>query len=222
MSLATFFACSWVMPCLSATRDLALLAGLPRLAGVERLERHAALDQLVLEHVEHGLHPVLGVGARSRCRACPPRSPDRRPVFLKSKRCEISLAAWLRALSTSWRSTLLTMSNDGRLRPLGAPCSGAVARAVPDPAGCPSGQRERTVNPSAQPTLVRIQHLPRAPAERGDRRRAGRAESPRWARVSSTAAVAPLAQSAERLHGKEKVYGSIPYGALGAAHAQAG
>ena len=28
-------------------------------------------------------------------------------------------------------------------------------------AGCPSGQRERTVNPPAQPTLVRTQHLPR-------------------------------------------------------------
>src|SRR5690349_4766196 len=27
-------------------------------------------------------------------------------------------------------------------------------------AGCPSGQRERSVKPSAQPTLVRTQHLP--------------------------------------------------------------
>ncbi len=32
------------------------------------------------------------------------------PVFLKSNRCESSLAAWFSALSTSWRSTLLTMS----------------------------------------------------------------------------------------------------------------
>ena len=31
-------------------------------------------------------------------------------------------------------------------------------------AGCPSGQRERSVKPSAQPTLVRTQHLP-PPAE---------------------------------------------------------
>jgi hypothetical protein len=29
-------------------------------------------------------------------------------------------------------------------------------------------------------------------------------------RYASTARQAPLAQSAERLHGKEKVYGSIP------------
>src|SRR5450432_3567296 len=31
-------------------------------------------------------------------------------------------------------------------------------------AGCPSGQRERSVKPSAKPTLVRTQHLP-LPAE---------------------------------------------------------
>src|SRR6185437_6445520 len=29
-------------------------------------------------------------------------------------------------------------------------------------AGCPSGQRERSVKPPAQPTLVRTQHLPPA------------------------------------------------------------
>ena len=33
-------------------------------------------------------------------------------MFLKSNRVAISFAAWLRALSTSWRSTLLTMSNE--------------------------------------------------------------------------------------------------------------
>ena len=42
-------------------------------------------------------------------------SPDHSieaPTFLKSKRWAISLAVWFRALSTSWWSTLLTMSND--------------------------------------------------------------------------------------------------------------
>ena len=34
------------------------------------------------------------------------------PAFLKSKRWESSLAVWFSALSTSWRSTLLTMSNE--------------------------------------------------------------------------------------------------------------
>src|ERR1022692_510688 len=41
--------------------------------------------------------------------------------------------------------------------------SAIVQRAVPGgrrTAGCPSGQRERSVKPSAQPTLVRTQHLP--------------------------------------------------------------
>jgi hypothetical protein len=40
-------------------------------------------------------------------------------------------------------------------------------------AGCPSGQRERSVKPSAKPTLVRTQHLP-PPAETAhDQRRRG-------------------------------------------------
>src|SRR5215468_4952414 len=41
--------------------------------------------------------------------------------------------------------------------------SAILQRAVPGgrlTAGCPSGQRERSVKPSAQPTLVRTQHLP--------------------------------------------------------------
>ncbi len=43
-------------------------------------------------------------------------SPDQvadAPVSRKSKRVPTSLAVWLTALSISWRSTLLTMSNDG-------------------------------------------------------------------------------------------------------------
>ena len=47
-------------------------------------------------------------------------SPDHSieaPTFLKSKRCEISLAAWFSALSTSWWSTLLTMSKDESAMP---------------------------------------------------------------------------------------------------------
>src|ERR1700679_4080420 len=77
----------------------------------------------------------------------------------KSNRVESSLAAWLRALSTSCRSSLLTTSNDesaigyvpflrswpfvirAHLR-----CRLATRTT---PADCPSGQWERTVNPSA-------------------------------------------------------------------------
>ena len=41
-------------------------------------------------------------------------------------------------------------------------------------AGCPSGQRERSVKPSAQPTLVRTQHLPPPAQMARDRRLCGR------------------------------------------------
>src|ERR1700758_3412454 len=72
----------------------------------------------------------------------------------KSKRVESSLAAWLSALSTSWWSTLLTMSNDeSAIRSV--PSSGDSRLCLVYPfvvtclaAGCPSGQWERTVNPS--------------------------------------------------------------------------
>src|SRR3954462_5128088 len=43
-------------------QDLVGLAGGLRLSGVEHLERDAPLDQLLLEHVEGGGHPLLGVG----------------------------------------------------------------------------------------------------------------------------------------------------------------
>ena len=53
-------------------------------------------------------------------------------VSLKSNRCATSFAAWLSALSTSWRSTLLTMSNERvrapRLLLLSAPAHSARAR----------------------------------------------------------------------------------------------
>ena len=40
-------------------------------------------------------------------------------------------------------------------------------------AGCPSGQRERSVKPSAKPTLVRTQHLPPPAKTAHDQRRRG-------------------------------------------------
>src|SRR5271156_1642361 len=77
----------------------------------------------------------------------------------KSNRVESSLAAWLRALSTSCRSSLLTTSNDEsaigyvpflRSWPfvirVHLRCRLATRTT---PADCPSGQWERTVNPSA-------------------------------------------------------------------------
>src|SRR5215471_1377533 len=48
---------------LEADGEPELLTGWLRVAGVQRLERHAPPDQLVLEHVQDGLGPVLAVGA---------------------------------------------------------------------------------------------------------------------------------------------------------------
>src|SRR6266496_2876485 len=61
----------------------------------------------------------------------------------------------------------------------------AMPPALRHTAGCPSGQRERSVKPSAQPTLVRTQHLPLpAKTARWLRKRAQRAVSFLSRRVS--------------------------------------
>src|SRR6478736_7921034 len=122
------------------------------------------------------------------------------PTPLKSYRCAISLMAWFSALSTSWRSTLLTTSNDDSLAmtPPDLWCSGAAVpttgrfRNRPEPllsfhphpgdavteartlAGYPSGQRGLTVNQLASPTGVRIPHPPRTDDGASSSRRAPR------------------------------------------------
>src|SRR4051794_2120727 len=50
-------------PLLEGDRDLAHPSGLARLGRVEHLEADVALDQLLLEHVENGVRPVVGRGA---------------------------------------------------------------------------------------------------------------------------------------------------------------
>src|SRR6266704_186939 len=92
------------------------------------------------------------------------------PVSRKSNLVDSSFAAWWTALSSSCRSTLLTMSNEGSATSLllysngfGVPrypfappgCGTAILTCAVAPrcggtheAGCPSGQWERTVNPS--------------------------------------------------------------------------
>ena len=79
------------------------------------------------------------------------------------------------------------------------------------PAGCPSGQWERTVNPSAKPTKVRILHLPPTRGRDVAVTPSSACSGAGRGAVYSRRACAPIAQSAEHLHGKEKVYGSIPY-----------
>src|SRR5689334_23964398 len=65
----------------------------------------------------------------SACRVTP-SSPAQAMLALvprKSNRCASSLPAWFRALSTSWRSTLLTMSNDASATAVSSRCGAARA-----------------------------------------------------------------------------------------------
>src|SRR4051794_34749676 len=95
--------------------------------------------------------------------ACSPCHSIRAPVPLKSKRVATSRAVWPIALSTSCRSILLTMSNElsaiwlppGGFGSAVVPCYSSDRPSAPPTsvatgtADCPSGQWERTVNPSA-------------------------------------------------------------------------
>src|SRR3954464_9547866 len=126
------------------------------------------------------------------------------PVPLKSKRCPISFAVWFTALSTSWCSTLLTTSNDesATVWPSAILCDArrVARRQRAYPGGLPEWSKGtvcKTVGSAyvgSNPTPATRQRRAIRPASRSD----------------SLPVLAPLAQSAERLHGKEKVYGSIP------------
>jgi hypothetical protein len=72
-------------------------------------------------------------------------------------------------------------------------------------AGCPSGQREQTVNLSAMPTEVQILAPPPPRSATGD----GQPEQPPWREPAQRASIAQLA---EHFHGKEGVFGSNPNG----------
>ena len=61
MILLTFLAFSWEMPSSIDATSWYSLPDSVGLAGVQRLQRDPALDQLGLEDVEDGLDPVLGV-----------------------------------------------------------------------------------------------------------------------------------------------------------------
>ena len=189
MILEIFLALSWVMPSLRATPIRYSLPDSFGSPGSRCLSETPRLTSLSLKTSRTAL-------ARSSllARISTPCSPDQAidaPTPRKSNRVPISLAAWLSALSTSWRSILDTMSKEDSVMPRlqarrgrrGPSCRTRHVRGQPlnrypayravsscailamppalrHTAGCPSGQRERSVKPSAQPTLVRTQHLP--------------------------------------------------------------
>src|SRR5215813_223279 len=194
MILEIFLALSWVMPSLRATL---IRYSLPDGFGSPAsrvLSETPRLTSLSLKTSRTALARSSLLARMST--ACSPDHAMDAPTPRKSNRVPISLAAWLTALSTSWRSSLDTMSKedscaataprldatraerhaervmtwararDGNPLTVWSRCglSFWMPPALRHTAGCPSGQRERSVKPSAQPTLVRTQHLP-PPAE---------------------------------------------------------
>src|SRR6516225_4690901 len=190
MILEIFLALSWVMPSLRATLIRYSLPEGFGSSGSRVLSETPRLTSLSLKTSRTALARSSLLARMST--ACSPDQAMEAPTPRKSNRLPISLAAWLTALSTSWRSSLDTMSKEEscaatapRLDATGADRHAERAQARGQPphpipltvrsrlglsfwmppalrhtAGCPSGQRERSVKPSAQPTLVRTQHLP--------------------------------------------------------------
>src|SRR5687767_12459712 len=83
----------------------------------------------MLRLISFSLNTSRAAATRSSVSACreTPSSPAQAIVALvprKSKRCDSSLPAWLRALSTSWRSTLLTTSKDASAMAVSLPLGG--------------------------------------------------------------------------------------------------
>src|SRR3954452_9417230 len=174
ISLPIFFASSELMPSLSV---IEILLSRPDWRGSEA----SRIFRLCWRLMSLSLNTSRTADARSSAEAlisiaCSPCHSMVAPVPLKSKRVAISRAVWPSALSTSCRSILLTMSNE--LSAISLPPGGFGSQVLPCyssdlpsarqtqdddiPAGCPSGQWERTVNPSALPSKVRILHLPLA------------------------------------------------------------
>src|SRR5215475_2885339 len=197
MILEIFLALSWVMPSLRLTL---IRYSLPDGFGSPAsrvLSETPRLTSLSLKTSRTALARSSLLARMST--ACSPDHAMDAPTPRKSNRVPISLASWLTALSTSWRSSLETMSKKEscaataprldaisadrhaeRALTQGQPVSRIpltvrsrlglsfwMPPALRHTAGCPSGQRERSVKPSAQPTLVRTQHLPphRTPAQ---------------------------------------------------------
>src|SRR5690606_19590855 len=72
---------------------------------------------------------------------CSPAQLIEALVPRKSNRCESSLAVWFRALSTSWRSTLLTTSNEDVAATVKAPVVAECPLLARTAYGCPTRPR---------------------------------------------------------------------------------
>src|ERR1700758_1815324 len=147
MILEIFLALSWVMPSLRATLIRYSLPEGVAAPGSRVLSETPRLTSLSLKTSRTAL-------ARSSllARMSTPCSPDQAmeaPTPRKSNRVPISLAAWLSALSTSWRSSLETMSKEES-------CAATAPRLDAISAG---RHAERTMTPEV--SRLAVSRLPR-------------------------------------------------------------
>src|SRR4051812_24654197 len=165
-------------PLLERDRDLRLLARRARLTGIEDLEALLTLDQLVLEHVEHRVGAVVRRGADLDGVLALPLDGGagalevetggdlsscltERVVDLLAVDLADDVERAVGHLDASWRFLVSGAALLFFRLAVGPPNAACSAWGDDILAGCPSGQWERTVNPSALPSKVRILHLPR-------------------------------------------------------------
>src|SRR5271169_419406 len=110
MIFEIFLALSWVMPSLRATASRYSLPESLGSAGSKVLSDTPRLTSLSLNTSRTAMARSSLLARMST--ACSPDQAIDAPTPRKSNRVPISLAAWLSALSTSWRSSLDTMSKE--------------------------------------------------------------------------------------------------------------
>src|SRR5271166_1646136 len=110
MIFEIFLALSWVMPSLRATLIRYSLPESLGSSGSRVLSDTPRLTSLSLNTSRTALARSSLLARMST--ACSPDQAMDAPTPRKSNRVPISLAAWLSALSTSWRSSLDTMSKE--------------------------------------------------------------------------------------------------------------
>src|SRR5271156_6319388 len=110
MIFDSFLALSWLMPSLRATASRYSLPESLGSAGSKVLSDTPRLTSLSLNTSRTAMARSSLLARMST--ACSPDQAMDAPTPRKSNRVPISLAAWLSALSTSWRSSLETMSKE--------------------------------------------------------------------------------------------------------------
>src|SRR5689334_4299338 len=190
MILEIFLALSWVMPSLRATLiryslpesfgspESRVLSETPRLTSLSlKTSRTALARSSLLARMSTACSPDHAIEAPT------PRKSNRVPISLAAWLTALSTSWWLSLDTMSKEDSCAATAPRLDAITAGRHAERAMIRGQPlhqipltvwsrlglsfwrppelrHTAGCPSGQRERSVKPSAQPTLVRTQHLP--------------------------------------------------------------